>query len=44
MDIGAQRVKQRRRMSTGSEAFSLSACLDDIKFVLLCFFTLIETI
>ena len=30
--------------STGSEAFILLTCLDDIKFVLLCFFTLIETI
>ena len=44
MDIGAQRVKQRGWTLTGSEAFSLSTCLDDIKFVLLCFFTLIETI
>ena len=33
-----------RRTSTGSEDFSLLICLDDIKFVLLSFFTLIETI
>ena len=33
-----------RRTSTGSEAFSRFTCLDDIKFVLLCFFTLTETI
>ena len=37
-------LKQRRRTSTGSESFSLSTRLDDIKFVLLCFFTLKETI
>ena len=33
-----------RRTSTGSEAFSLFTCLDDIKFVPLFFFTLTETI
>ena len=33
-----------RRTSTGSEAFSLLICLDDRKFVLYSFFTLIETI
>ena len=33
-----------RRTSTGSKAFSLLICLDDIKFVLHSFFTLIETI
>ena len=31
-------------MSTGSEAFSLFICLDANKFVLLSFFTIIETI
>ena len=29
---------------TGNAAFSLSICLDAIKFVLLSFFTLVETI
>ena len=33
-----------RRTSTGSEAFSLLTCLDDIKFVFLSFFTVIEAI
>ena len=33
-----------RRMSTGSEVFSLLTCLDDIKFVFLSFFTVIEAI
>ena len=33
-----------RRTSTGSEAFSLFMCLDANKFVLLSFFSLIETI
>ena len=33
-----------RRTSTGSKTFSLFTSLDDIKFVLLSFFTLIETI
>ena len=33
-----------RRTSTGSKTFSLLICLDDIKFVLHSFFTLIETI
>ena len=33
-----------RRKSTGSEAFSLFTCLDDIKFVFLSFFTIIEVI
>ena len=33
-----------RRMSTGSEVFSLLTCLDDIKFVFLRFFTVIEAI
>ena len=33
-----------RRMSTGSEPFSLSICLDATKFVLLSVFTLKETI
>ena len=33
-----------RRTSTGSKAFSFLICLDDIKFVLLSFFTLIEAI
>ena len=33
-----------RRTSTGSEIFSLLTCLDDIKFVLLSFFTVIEAI
>ena len=33
-----------RRTSTGSKAFSLLICLDDIKLVLHRFFTLIETI
>ena len=33
-----------RRTSTGSEVFSLLTCLDDIKFVFLSFFTVIETI
>ena len=37
-------LKQRRRTSTGSESFSLSTRLDDIKFVLLCFVTMKETI
>ena len=32
-----------RRTSTGSGAFSLLICLDDIKFVLLIFFALIDT-
>ena len=32
------------RTSTGSEDFSLLICLDDIKFVLLSFFTIIVTI
>ena len=31
-----------RRTSTGSEVFSLLTCLDDIKFVFLSFFTVIE--
>ena len=31
-----------RRMSTGSEDFSLLICLDAIKFVLLSFFTVVE--
>ena len=31
-------------MSTGSEYFSPSICLDAIQFVLLSFFTLVETI
>ena len=31
-------------MSTGSEAFSLLICLDANKFVLLSFFTIIDTI
>ena len=30
-------------MSTGSEDFSLLICLDAIKFVLLSFFTVVET-
>ena len=34
----------KRRTSTGSEAFSLLTCLDDIKFVFLSFFTVIEAI
>ena len=33
-----------RRTSTGSEVFSLLTCLDDIKFVFLSFFTVIEAI
>ena len=33
-----------RRTSTGSEVFSLLTCLDDIKFVFLSFFTIIEAI
>ena len=33
-----------RRTSTGSELFSLLICLDDIKFVFLNFFTVIEAI
>ena len=33
-----------RRTSTGSEDFSLLICLDDIKFALLSFFTIIVTI
>ena len=33
-----------RRTSTGSEVFSLLTCLDDIKFVFLNFFTVIEAI
>ena len=33
-----------RRTSTGSEVFSLLTCLDDIKFVFLRFFTVIEAI
>ena len=33
-----------RRTSTGSELFSLLTCLDDIKFVFLSFFTVIEAI
>ena len=33
-----------RRTSNGSEAFPLLICLDDIKFVLLSFFTIIVTI
>ena len=33
-----------RRTSTGSEAFSLLTCLDDIKFVFLSFFTVIKAI
>ena len=33
-----------RRRSTGSEVFSLLTCLDDIKFVFLSFFTVIEAI
>ena len=33
-----------RRMSTGSETFSLFICLDANKFVLLSFFSLIKTI
>ena len=33
-----------RRTSAGSEVFSLLTCLDDIKFVLLSFFTVIEAI
>ena len=33
-----------RRTSTGSEEFSLLTCLDDIKFVFLSFFTVIEAI
>ena len=33
-----------RRTSTGSEVFSLLICLDDIKFVFLSFFTVIEAI
>ena len=32
------------RTSTGSEVFSLLTCLDDIKFVFLSFFTVIEAI
>ena len=34
----------KRRSSTGSELFSLLICLDDIKFVFLSFFTVIEAI
>ena len=34
----------KRRTSTGSEVFSLLTCLDDIKFVFLSFFTVIEAI
>ena len=33
-----------RRTSTGSEVFSLLTCLDDIKFVFLSFFTVMEAI
>ena len=33
-----------RRTSTGSEVFSLLTCLDDIKFIFLSFFTVIEAI
>ena len=33
-----------RRTSTGSEVFSLLTCLDDIKFLFLSFFTVIEAI
>ena len=33
-----------RRTSTGSEVFSLLTCLDDIKFVFLSFFIVIEAI
>ena len=33
-----------RRMSTGSEIFSLTICLDAKKFVLISFFSLIWTI
>ena len=33
---------RQRRMSTGSEVFSLFICLDGNKFVLLSFFTLTE--
>ena len=33
-----------RRTSTGSEAFFLLTCLDDIKFVFLSFFTITEAI
>ena len=40
-------LKQRpfkRRMSTGGEDFSILICLDAMQFVLLSFFTLVETI
>ena len=34
----------KRRTSTRNEAFSLSICLDPAKFILLCAFSLTETI
>ena len=34
----------KRRTSTGSKVVSLLTCLDDIKFVFLSFFTVIEAI
>ena len=42
--IGSLSSDAERRTSTGSEVFSLLTCLDDIKFVFLSFFTVIEAI
>jgi len=41
---GVSERRGERRMSTGSEAFSLQICLDATKFVLSSFFTLMTTI
>ena len=44
MAVGRSAPLSEPRTSTGSEVFSLLTCLDDIKFVFLSFFTVIEAI